>query len=51
MNIYADSDALKGVLKADMENIRATLEKINSNIFEDVVNDIFKAKRYLYNRT
>ena len=40
----SDSDALKGVLKADIENIRATLEKINSNVFEEVVNEIFKAK-------
>ena len=37
--------ALKGVLKADMENIRATLEKINSYTFEDVVNSIYKAKK------
>ena len=37
--------ALKGVLKADMENIRATLEKINENVFEDVVKSIFEAKR------
>lgn len=37
--------ALKGVLKADIENIRTTLEKINYNTFEDVVNNIFKAKR------
>lgn len=37
--------ALKGVLKADMENIRATLEKINYNTFEEVVNKIFEAKR------
>ena len=37
--------ALKGVLKADIENIRTTLEKINFNTFEDVVNNIFKAKR------
>lgn len=37
--------ALKGVLKADMENIRATLEKINYTAFEDVVNKIFEAKR------
>jgi len=36
--------ALKGVLKADMENIRATLEKINYNTFEDVINKIFEAK-------
>ncbi len=34
----SDSYALKGVLKADIENIRATLEKINSNVFEEVVN-------------
>lgn len=42
---FSDGDALKGVLKADMENIRATLEKINENIFEDVVQSIFEAKR------
>ena len=39
-----DGDALKGVLKADMENIRATLEKINHHTFEQVLNSIFKAK-------
>lgn len=37
--------ALKGVLKADMENIRATLEKINYTTFEEVVKKIFEAKR------
>lgn len=37
--------ALKGVLKADMENIRVTLEKINYNAFETVIQDIFEAKR------
>ena len=37
----SDGDALKGVLKADMENIRATLEKINNNTFEQVLNSIF----------
>ncbi|WP_252254839.1 MurR/RpiR family transcriptional regulator [Clostridium sp. ZBS12] len=42
---YSDGDALKGVLKADMENIRATLEKINQNVFENVVQSIFEAKR------
>ena len=36
--------ALKGVLKADMENIRATLEKINPYTFEDVLNSIFEAQ-------
>lgn len=39
-----EESALKGVLKSDMENIRATLEKINHNTFEDVVSSIFKAK-------
>ena len=42
---FSDGDALKGVLKADMENIRATLEKINQNTFEDVVKSIFEAQR------
>ena len=36
---------LKGVLKADMENVRATLEKIDYETFEHVVNNIFEAKR------
>lgn len=40
-----EESALKSVLKADMENIRATLEKINHKTFEDVVNSIFSAKR------
>lgn len=40
-----EENALRGVLKADIENIRATLEKINHNTFEDVVAEIFKAKR------
>lgn len=42
---FTDGDALKGVLKADMENIRATLEKINQNTFQNVVKSIFEAKR------
>lgn len=42
---FSDGDALRGVLKADMENIRATLEKINQNTFEDVVKNIFEAQR------
>ena len=41
----SDGDALKGVLKADMENIRATLEKINNNTFEQVLNSIFNSKK------
>ena len=42
---FTDGDALKGVLKADMENIRSTLEKINQKTFQDVVKSIFEAKR------
>lgn len=41
----SEENVLKNVLKADMENIRATLEKINSSTFDDVVKAIFKAKR------
>ena len=40
-----EENALKSVLKADMENIRATLEKINSNAFDEVVDAIFSSKR------
>ena len=36
---------LKGVLKSDMENIRATMEKIDYETFDAVVNSIFEAKR------
>lgn len=44
-NYITKESALKSVLKSDMENIRATLEKINHNTFDDVVNSIFAAKR------
>lgn len=44
-NLINQENALKGVLKADMENIRSTLEKINHKDFEEVVDHIFKAKR------
>ncbi len=44
-NSLVNSDnALKGVLKADMENIRATLEKINEKTFDEMINAIFEAK-------
>jgi DNA-binding MurR/RpiR family transcriptional regulator len=43
-DFVSSADALRGVLKADMENIRATLEKINPLIFEEVLNSIFKAE-------
>lgn len=44
-DFISEETALKGVLKSDMENIRATLEKINHKTFEDVVNSIFRAKK------
>ncbi|WPC44692.1 MurR/RpiR family transcriptional regulator [Clostridium sp. JS66] len=44
-DFVSEESALKGVLKSDMENIRATLEKINHKTFEDVVNSIFEAKK------
>ncbi len=44
-DFISEENALKGVLKADMENIRSTLEKINHKTFEDVVQNIFNAKR------
>ena len=44
-DFITQENALKGVLKADMENIRATLEKINHKTFEDVVNSLFKVKK------
>lgn len=44
-DFISQENALKGVLKSDMENIRATLEKINHKTFEEVVNSLFSAKK------
>lgn len=44
-DFVSEESALKGVLKSDMENIRATLEKINHKTFEDVINSIFSANK------
>lgn len=44
-NFVSEENALKGVLKSDIENIRITLEKISNETFENVVNSIFNAKR------
>lgn len=41
----SEETALKGVLKSDMENIRATLEKINHRTFDTVVESLFQAKK------
>ena len=39
----SNGDALRRVIKADMENLRTTLEKIDENAFEEVLNLIFNA--------
>lgn len=44
-NFISVESALKSVLKADMENIRITLEKIDYDTFNEVVNNIFRAKK------
>ncbi|SMC17007.1 transcriptional regulator, RpiR family [Clostridium acidisoli DSM 12555] len=44
-NLICEDNALKGVLKSDIENIRTTLEKIDHKTFDEVVNSIFAAKK------
>lgn len=44
-DFISQENALKGVLKSDMENIRATLEKINHRTFDNVINSLFEAKK------
>lgn len=39
------NNALRGVLKSDIENIRSTMEKVNYNDFEGTVNSILNAKK------
>lgn len=39
------NNALRGVLKSDMENIRATMEKINYEDFESIIDTILNSKR------
>lgn len=39
------NNALRGVLKSDMENIRATMEKINYDAFEKTIETILKSKK------
>lgn len=42
---YSSNDSiLKNILKADMENIRATMEEIDNSSFEQAVKDITQAK-------
>jgi DNA-binding MurR/RpiR family transcriptional regulator len=44
-DFITQDNALKGVLKSDIENIRATLEKINYQAFESAVDSIINAKK------
>ncbi|OFI07771.1 HTH-type transcriptional regulator MurR [Clostridium acetireducens DSM 10703] len=44
-DFISQESALKSVLKSDMENIRATLEKINHKTFDNIVNSIFDAEK------
>lgn len=44
-NLICEENALKGVLKSDIENIRTTLEKIDHKTFNEVVDSIFEARR------
>lgn len=39
------NNALKGILKSDIENIRSTMEKINYEAFESTVNSILNSKK------
>ncbi|MEG1254438.1 MurR/RpiR family transcriptional regulator [Clostridium sp.] len=39
------NNALKGVLKSDIENIRSTMEKINYDAFENTVDSVLKSKK------
>lgn len=40
-----EKNTVKTVLKADIDNIRATMEKINPEVFEDSVRAMIKAKK------
>lgn len=44
-DLVDESKTLKSVLKADMENIRATMEKVNQKVFDAFVEETIKAKR------
>lgn len=44
-DLISDGNALKDVLKSDIENLRETLEKIDYKVFEEVIRNIFKAKK------
>lgn len=44
-NLINNETVLENVLKADMDNIRATLEKISNSVFEEVVSKILSAKK------
>lgn len=44
-DFISEESLLKSVLKADINNIRATLDKLNNNTFEEVVDKILSARK------
>lgn len=44
-DLVDEENALKSVLKADMENIRTTMEKVNQKTFDSFVDNIVEAKK------
>ncbi len=44
-DLVDEENALKSVLKADMENIRTTMEKVNQKTFDSFVDNIVDAKK------
>lgn len=44
-DFISEENALKSVLKADIDNIKSTLEKVNNDTFQEVVKRIFMARR------
>jgi len=44
-DFISEQTVLENVLRADIDNIRSTLEKINNDTFEEVVNKILQARK------
>lgn len=44
-DLNSEESVLRGVLKADIDNIRSTLEKINSDAFNEIVTKIVSARK------
>ncbi|HBM74341.1 MAG TPA: N-acetylmannosamine kinase [Clostridiaceae bacterium] len=44
-DVINENNTLKSVLKADIENIKASLDKIDNNEFEEIISKILSAKK------